>query len=79
MNPQEQLPLESFHHFLGKQLERDDAAEMSPEQALALWREEQETLAAIREGLDDVAAGRTVSLEQFDRDFRRRHGIPDSP
>jgi hypothetical protein len=38
---------------------------MSPEEALALWREEQETLASLREGLDDVAAGRTESLEEF--------------
>ncbi len=33
------------------------------------------TSEAIREGLADVAAGRTKSLEEFDRDFRRRHDI----
>lgn len=48
---------------------------MCPEEALALWREEQEALAAIREGLGDVSANRTKSLKEFDSDFRRRHGI----
>ena len=48
---------------------------MSPEEVVALWRAEQESLAAIRRGLADVAAGRTMSLEEFDRDFRQRHAI----
>ena len=54
------------------------AALMSPEEALILWREEQETLAAIREGLHDVEASRAKSLDEFDRDFRQRHGIEES-
>lgn len=29
--------------------------------------------AAIQEGLDDVAAGRTISLEQFDCEMRAAH------
>ena len=32
---------------------------MSPETALPLWQEREETLAAIREGLEDVEVGRT--------------------
>jgi predicted transcriptional regulator len=67
--------LESFHRFIGQQLQTDAAMGMSPEQALAQWRERQETVAAIQEGLADVDAGRTKSLEEFDADFRKRHGI----
>ena len=65
----------SFHKFVERQLASEAIVLMSPEEALALWREEQETLAAIREGLEEVAAGRTKTLEAFDRDFRQRHGI----
>ncbi len=75
MNPAETNVLQSFHQFLGRQLESAAAALISPEQALALWREEQETIAAIREGLVDVDAGRTKPLDQFDREFRQRHGL----
>ncbi len=75
MNPTEPNVLESFHQFLVKQLESDSAVLMSPEQALALWREEQESLAAIRDGMADVNADRTKPLEEFDRDFRQRHGL----
>lgn len=75
MNVSEPTGLLSFHKFVGKQLASEAAVLMSPEEALALWREEQETLSAIRDGLADVAAGRTKSLEEFDRDFRQRHGI----
>lgn len=77
MNRQERTTLESFHRFVGKQLETEAAVDMSPEKAVALWREEQAALAAIREGLGDVAAGHTVPLEEFDRNFRQRHGITD--
>lgn len=75
MNISQMTGQESFHRFVERQLASEAASSMSPEEALALWREEQETLAAIREGLSDVSAGRTKSLEEFDRDFRRRHGI----
>ncbi|MEX0700634.1 MAG: hypothetical protein WD069_00920 [Planctomycetales bacterium] len=49
--------LESFHEFVGERLRQGDAV-ISPEQALAQWRERVETVEAIREGLDDVRAGR---------------------
>jgi len=67
--------LESFHQFVGRQLSTDAAARLSPEQVLVLWRERQESLGAIRDGMADVDAGRTKSLEEFDRDFRLRHGL----
>lgn len=39
---------------------------------------EQEDLMAIREALEDMANGdQGKSLEEFDRDFRKQHGIPD--
>jgi hypothetical protein len=69
--------LESFHQFVGQQLASATAEPMSPEQALALWRERQDSLAAIREGLADIEAGRFKTLEEFDRDFRQRHGLDD--
>ena len=75
MIPQHSDTLESFHHFVGKQLQSGLAGMLSPEQALALWREEQASLTAIREGLADVDAGRITPLDEFDRDFRQRHGL----
>jgi len=75
MDANETSVLESFHRFIGEQLRSDDAAQMSPEQALALWRERQETVQAIREGLADVEAGRTKPLDEFLADFQARHGI----
>ena len=33
-------------------------------------------LAGISRGLADVQAGRTKPLEEFEREFRARHGIP---
>jgi hypothetical protein len=68
--------LASFHEFVGAQLTNGGAA-LTPEQVLAMWRERLETVLALREGFDAVAAGRTKQLDQFARDFRRRHDIPD--
>lgn len=79
MTVSEPSQLESSHRFVAKQLASEVAVLMSPEEALARWREEQETLTAVQEGLDDVAAGRTKSLEQFDHDFRQRHHIDVTP
>lgn len=78
MSPPEPTVLESFHRFIGQQLQTDAAIGMSPEQALAMWREHQESAAAIREGLADIEAGRTRSLDEFDDAFRTRHGIESS-
>lgn len=57
--------LAEFHKFVGQQLEQSDAPPMSPEEALARWREHQETLAAVREGLADIEAGRTRPVEEL--------------
>jgi predicted transcriptional regulator len=45
--------------------------------ALKAWVDQQESRRAIQEGFDDIAAGRTQSFEEFDREFRRRHGISE--
>jgi predicted transcriptional regulator len=76
MDTHETSVLEDFHQFIGEQLRSDEAAQMSPEQALALWRDRQETVQAIREGLADVEAGRTKPLDEFLADFQVRHEIP---
>ncbi|HTN74052.1 MAG TPA: type II toxin-antitoxin system ParD family antitoxin [Pirellulaceae bacterium] len=37
--------------------------------------DEEATLAGIKQGLADSAAGRYKSLSDYDRDFRARHGL----
>ncbi len=75
MHVHEESMLARFHDFVGEQLRSDDGALISPEQVLALWRDREETIAAIREGLADVEAGRTKPFEQFCEEFEQRHGI----
>lgn len=41
--------LQQFHAFIGKLLQ-DGQGNLSPEMALAIWRERMETVQAIREG-----------------------------
>ena len=36
-----------------------------------------DNIAAIQKGLDDVAAGRTVSMDQFKQQVHEKHGISD--
>lgn len=69
--------LHDFHAFVGEQLQLGVGDQMSPEEALLLWRERQATVAAVREGLADVDAGRTKPLAQFFVDFQTRHGYTD--
>ncbi len=74
--------LQAFLAFAQEQL-ASDSAKVTLDEALALWEyqnapeaERQETLKAIQRGLDDMYAGRTRSIEEFDREFRERHGLP---
>lgn len=71
--------LQDFYHFVGKQLATEAGARMSPQQALAVWREEQDTLAAIREGLADVETGRTKPARAALREIVGKRGltVPD--
>lgn len=78
-NVPEMSELQSFHNFVGRHLASQPGTRMSPAQALAEWREYQASLAAIKEGIEDIAAGRVKSFEEFDRDFRKRHGLPEEP
>lgn len=66
--------LQSFHAFVGEQI-ANGGAKLSPEQVLAMWRDRLESIAAVREGLEAVAAGRSKPLNEFVRDFEARHGI----
>jgi hypothetical protein len=38
--------------------------------------ERERTVRAIARGLDDMNAGRARRFEEFDREFRERHGLP---
>lgn len=69
-----------FHQFTADVL-RSGIKDISPEECLELWRAQQHeldtSLAAIRRGIEDAKAGRSKPLEQFLRDFRQKHGIPE--
>ena len=48
-------------------------------QALRWLREEREqALSGIKEGLDDVAAGRTQPIEEAFADIRKEFGVPET-
>ncbi len=75
--------LRSFHEFVGRKLAENGPAPLSLDEAIALWQlehqtpeEEAESLVAIRQGFDDMYAGRTRPFDEFDREFRERHGLP---
>lgn len=55
--------LAHFADFVRARLASGENA-LSPEQALAQWRERQETIAAVRRGLDDVEHGRTRPADE---------------
>jgi len=74
--------LRAFRDFADAKLS-NGGADLSLEEALDLWEyenppedEREETLKAIQRGLDDMHAGRTRPFEEFDREFRERHGLP---
>jgi putative addiction module CopG family antidote len=43
--------------------------------ALRALREEEETVAAIAEGYEDVLAGRVYTLEEANAEFYKKHGL----
>ena len=76
MSPSNNSLLESFHQFVGKQLQSPSTTiPPTPEQVLALWREEQDTLAAIKQGLLEMEAGEGIPLDEFDRQIREKFGF----
>ncbi len=73
--------LKAFQAFVNAQL-ANGGAMLTPAEVLELWEvqdhtddEREETLAAIREGLRDADEGRVRPFEEFDREFRRKHGL----
>ncbi len=72
-----------FHAFLSEKLARG-LTQISPEEALDLWRadhpvaeESARDVAAVKEALADMEAGDVgLPLDQFDREFRKRHSMP---
>ncbi len=77
--------LKAFRAFVDEQLSNGGAT-LTPTEVLELWeiqnptdQEREETLAAIREGLRDADEGRVRPFEEFDREFRRKHGINPEP
>lgn len=44
--------------------------------AMRSLEQQQEELAALREGIEDIEAGRVQPLRDFDRKFREQKGIP---
>jgi Arc/MetJ-type ribon-helix-helix transcriptional regulator len=47
--------------------------------ALSLFRSEEETLAAIREGLDSIDRGEGLELAEVDAMLRKEHGFQPRP
>lgn len=74
--------LRAFIDFASAKLVTD-TSDITLDEALNRWEHEnetdderEETIRAIREGLDEMYAGRGRPFEEFDREFRERHGLP---
>ena len=73
--------LRAFKGFIDEQL-ANGGADLALDEALARWEyenssmeEREETIRAIQSGLADIEAGRVRPIEDFDRDFRLKHGL----
>ncbi len=73
----------AFHDFLGAKLS-NGGSDLTLEECLDLWEyenqsdeERDDTLAAVREGLADVEAGRTRPAEDVIRDLCRKYNLAD--
>lgn len=79
MSRQVESELVSFHRFVADQL-REGREDVSPEEALDLWRtqhpsaeSDDETAFAVQEALDDMQAGdEGIPVREFDHEFRGR-------
>ena len=70
MNASTTSEAEAFYAYLGHEL-ANGGKSRSPEQLLALWREREETIAAVQEGLADAEAGRMRPLRELLDEARR--------
>jgi hypothetical protein len=74
--------LAQFQQFVGQHVQ--NGTPLSPEEVLDLWRIEHpqsldDDAIAIRQALADFDAGEMgVPLDEFEREFRRRHNLPAS-
>ncbi len=73
--------LRAFKGFIDEQL-ANGGADLTVDEALARWEyenspeeEREETIQAIRQGFADIEAGRVRPIEDFDREFRQKHGL----
>jgi hypothetical protein len=76
--------LHQFYEFIGQRL-RAGETDISPEEALDLWRDEDsasdeidpEAVRAIEEAIEGVRQGKPCkTLDEFERDFRAAKGLP---
>jgi hypothetical protein len=75
----------AFRDFLDAKLANGDPR-LSLDEYIQLWHDEnssqedrEETLRAVRQGLADIESGRVRPFEEFDREFRTKHGLPARP
>ena len=73
--------LRAFKTFVDEKLSNGGAS-LTLDDALVDWEyenqteaEREATLQAIRQGLADVESGRVRPVEDFDREFREKHGL----
>jgi len=76
MATETQCELTDFYQFVGQQVANRNV-KISPEQAVALWRHRLAEIAAIREGLDAIDAGRTKPLAEHLRELDERFPTAD--
>ena len=67
--------LESFHGYVGAKLAEGRGRDVSPELALALWRERLREAAAVREGLAVLDRGETRPAADFLRELDAEFGF----
>jgi predicted transcriptional regulator len=75
--------LRAFRDFVDSQL-GNGGSSLTPEECLDLWiiqnssdEEREESLAAIRQGLEDMYAGRTRSAREAIVELRRKHKLTE--
>jgi hypothetical protein len=73
--------LRAFKTFVDEKLSGGEAS-LTLDDALSYWEfenqteeEREATLRAIRQGLADAEAGKVRSIDDFDHEFRQKHGL----
>ena len=67
---------EAFHAFLTRQLS-GSGRDKAPEELLQVWRQEYaEAVHDIREGIQEMEAGKMRPLRDVDAELRKRYNIP---